>query len=253
MTGFSDSAITSDRLLGGRLVLEQPAAGYRAAIDPVLLAAAVPAVAGDRVLDLGCGIGTAALCLARRCSDAALVGIELQEILVEMALRNVQANGLSARVRFRRGDVRDETVDGAPFDHVMANPPYLERGRASISPNSIKAMANVEGEARLADWVAAAIRAVRQGGSVTFIHRADRGQELRQLMARGLGRLWQCDLVPRADAVPKRIILQGVKGAATEAGTTVTLVLHEADGRFTPAAEAILRDAAPLRPDPVTA
>lgn len=251
VTDAAGMAISTDRFLGGRLQLAQPTDGYRAAIDPVLLAAAVPAQAGDSALDLGCGIGTAGLCLARRVEGVRVTGIDLQDVLIDLARRNARANHLADRVAFACGNVSDDRH--GDFDHVLANPPYLERARASVSPNPIKAMANIEGDAGLADWVAAAIRAVRRGGSVTFIHRADRGPELRLLMARGLGGLRQCDLVPRADAAPKRIILQGVKGAAAEAVAATTLVLHEADGRFTAAADSILRDAAPLPLDPVTA
>lgn len=248
MAAVTDAAgmkVSSDRFLGGRLQLAQPAEGYRAAIDPVLLAAAVPAAPGDSALDLGCGIGTAGLCLARRVEGVRVTGIDLQGMLIDLARRNARDNHLADRVAFACGDVRDEHHRG--FDHVLANPPYLERARASVSPNPIKAMANVEGDARLADWVVAAIRAVRPGGTVTFIHRADRGPELRRLMAEGLGHLRQCDLLPRAGAAPNRIILQGVKGAAAETVATTTLILHEPDGRFTAAADSILRDAAPLR------
>src|SRR5512139_3877326 len=68
--------LTDDRLLGGRVRLQQPASGFRAAIDPVLLAAAVPAGEGDIVLDVGCGTGAAALCLATRVEAAHVTGIE---------------------------------------------------------------------------------------------------------------------------------------------------------------------------------
>ncbi len=46
---------TEDELLGGRVTIIQPAGGYRAAIDPVMLAATVPAETGGRVLDVGSG------------------------------------------------------------------------------------------------------------------------------------------------------------------------------------------------------
>jgi tRNA1(Val) A37 N6-methylase TrmN6 len=236
--------VSSDQLLGGRLTLLQPKDGYRAAIDPVLLAAAVPAVAGDHVLDLGCGVGTAGLCLAVRVPGVRVCGLDLQGDLVTLANRNASANGVGDRVTFRCGDVLDFGEEG--FDHVLVNPPYLARDKASISPNPIKAAANVEGDARLTDWVAAAIAAVRIGGSVTFIHRADRAEELRSLMAQGLGDLTTLTLLPRDDAAAKRVIVQGVKGAASPALAQKTWVLHEADGRFTPQTEAVLRDAAAL-------
>ena len=65
---------TEDKLLDGRVTFLQPRHGYRVAIDPVLLAAAVPARSGDRILDLGSGTGAASLCLAARLQDVHVTG-----------------------------------------------------------------------------------------------------------------------------------------------------------------------------------
>lgn len=245
-----DIAVSSDHLLGRRLTLWQPRDGYRAAIDPVLLAAAVPARAGDHVLDLGCGVGTAGLCLAVRVAGVRVSGLDLQGDLIKLALRNGAANDLATRVQFQCGDILDFRAAG--FDHVLVNPPYLARGSASVSPNPIKAAANVEGKAGLSDWVNCAIEAVKPGGSVTFIHRADRGDELCALLARGLGGLARLDLLPRDDAAAKRVIVQGIKGSADPMHGRRNWVLHQSDGRFTAETEAVLRDVAAMaiRTDP---
>lgn len=236
--------ISVDRILGGRLAIAQPRDGYRAAIDPVLLAASVPARAGERVLDLGCGVGTAALCLASRVAGSRVTGIDLQDDLVVLAQRNARDNNLADRVGFQRGDVLAQSAED--FDHVLANPPYLERARASISPNPIKAQANVEGAAVLADWVRAAVAMVTHGGTVTFIHRADRADELCSLMGAGLGRLAMLPLLPKAGAAPKRVLVQGVKGATPGLHVLPPLVLHAPGGAFTGAVDAVLRDGAAL-------
>jgi tRNA1(Val) A37 N6-methylase TrmN6 len=238
---------STDRILGNRLQLMQPAAGYRAAIDPVLLAAAIAAKAGERVLDLGCGVGTAALCLLARVPGVSVTGLDLQPALIALAARNAAANGLSGSTFFQCGDLL-AFKDGG-FDRVMANPPYLARERASVSPNPIKALANVEGEAKLADWVACAVDAAKPGGSVTFIHRADREGELRAAMSQGLGDLRLIQFLPRMGAEAKRIILTGRKGATAGFQTCAPWVLHEAEGSFTPQTQAVLRDAAALSLD----
>lgn len=247
-----NQAVTQDRVLDGRLTLLQPRDGYRVAIDPILLAAAVPAAAGDDVLDLGCGIGTAGLCVAARVAGCHVTGIDLQPFLIELAERNAAANGFASRVHFEVGDVLAQTA--GRYRHVLANPPYLERARASLSPNPIKAAANVEGDAVLADWVKAAIAAALPGGTVTFIHRADRAVELERLMAAGLGQLCLLPLVPKAGTGPKRVLVQGVRGAAASpTEVLLPLVLHGDGGSFTSAAEAVLRggSALSLRPEPL--
>ena len=125
-----EPASTEDRLLGGRVRLRQPAEGYRAAIDPVFLAAAVPAEPHQLVLDVGCGAGAAMLCLAARVPHSRVVGLEMQRELVRLAGDNVILNGMEARVSVMIGDLLRAPPRLSPgaFDHVMANPPYNERG-----------------------------------------------------------------------------------------------------------------------------
>jgi tRNA1(Val) A37 N6-methylase TrmN6 len=72
----TEPAFTRDALLAGKVALWQPTRGYRVAVDPVLLAAAVEPKAGDRVLDMGCGVAAISLCLLARCPDISVVGLE---------------------------------------------------------------------------------------------------------------------------------------------------------------------------------
>lgn len=239
---------TTDTVLGGRVVLRQPAQGYRVAIDPILLAAACPAQAGETIADLGCGIGTAALCVAARVPNATCTGVDLQSALIDLALENARANGVPDRVRFLCGDVLDPAlaIYAAPADQVIVNPPYLPRGRATVSENPAKALANVEGDADLDAWVKAAARAVKPGGRVTFIHRADRLPELLAAFAARFGDIATLPLHPKEGAPAQRVIVSGRFGRRGPAALLPGLILHQADGAFTPAAQRILRDGAPL-------
>jgi hypothetical protein len=156
---FAGAELTEDAFLGGRLRLRQPAAGYRAAIDPVLLAAAVPAAAGNTVADLGCGVATAGLCLLARVPGARVSGLELQAPLAELAIQNATLNSCSDRLAVVLGDVTAPPAALVPggFDHVMLNPPYLESGAARVSAHEMRRIATVEGPADLAAWIACAL------------------------------------------------------------------------------------------------
>ncbi len=240
---------TADTLLGGRVRLEQPATGYRVAIDPVLLAAAVPGRAGERVLELGAGVGAATLCAATRLAECTFVGLELDEELAAIASANVVANQLAARVTMLAGDVAAPPAEvlREPFDHGIANPPFGEPGRGSPSPHAGKNSANVEGAADLGVWIATAVRLLRQGGTATLIHRADRATEVAaRLAAAGAGGIILFPLWPKAGADAKRVIVQGRKGAKAPLRFAAGLVLHETDGSYTEAARAVLRLGAPL-------
>ncbi len=240
--------VSEDTLLGGRVKLRQPLAGYRAAIDPVLLAAAVPASAVDRVLDIGCGVGAAALCLAVRVEGCRITGIEAQRDLVQLANENITLNDLFGRVSIIAGNLLHPPprLEPGSFSHVLANPPFLESAAASPSPVAGKAAATVEGEADLAAWVRFALTMVRPKGSLTFVHRADR---MEQLLAQLMGRAGEITVFPLwagPDKPAKRIIVRARKGVETPTRLTPGLTLHEADGRYTPAADAVLRGGAAL-------
>ncbi|MDB5411405.1 MAG: methyltransferase [Rhodospirillales bacterium] len=239
---------SEDRLLGGRIALRQPTTGYRVAIDPVFLAAAVPAEGTEHVLDMGCGVGAAALCLAMRVPGCRVTGIEFQRDLVHLAGDNIELNGLSLRLSVMLGDLvhLPPRLSPGAFDHVMANPPYLEAGAASAPPDASKAAANLEGAADLATWVRVALAMVRPKGTVTFVHRADRLEDLLAPLAGRAGGIVVYPLWAGAGKPARRVVVRARKHIATPTILSPGMMLHDAAGRFTPEAEAILRDAAPL-------
>ena len=246
--GSPAEGVSEDFLLGGRLRLRQPASGYRVAIDPVFLAAAVPAGPADNVLDVGSGVGAASLCLAARVPGCRVTGVEMQRDLVRLAGDNIVLNDMSARLSAMRGDLLALPPRLAPgaFDHVMANPPFLAAGSATVPGDAGKAAANVEGEANLATWVRVALAMVRAKGSLTVIHRADRLDALLALLAGKAGEITLFPLWPGEGKPAKRIIVRARKGIASPTRLLPGMILHEADGRYTAAAEAVLRDAAGL-------
>ena len=236
-------ATTEDRLLGGRVRLRQPTEGFRASIDAVLLAAAVAALDGETVLDVGSGTGAAALCLATRLQGVQVTGIEADWALVRLASDNAEDGGLSSRCRFYLGDLAAPPVRLSPasFDHVMANPPFMPAGTGRLSQNSSRAQAMVEGEVTLSGWLEFCLRMVRQGGTVTVIHRADRLAELLGGLVGRLGALTVLPLWSHAGKPAKRVIVAGRKGSSAPLSLLPGLVLHRSDGGYTPAAESVLR------------
>ena len=241
-------ATTDDRVLGGRIVLRQPASGYRAAIDPLLLAGAVPARGAERVLDLGCGAGTGALALAARLPDVRVTGVEIDPGFAGLFAENIHANGFEDRLEAVTGSVAalaPELRDGR-FDHAMMNPPYLEAPGAVPSPNPGKQAACLEGAAGLADWIEAGLAAIRRKGSLTLIHRADRLDDIVALLHGRAGGIVVFPLWPKQGRQAKRVIVSARKGVRSPAIISPGLVLHRADGTFTPETEAVLRGAGGL-------
>jgi tRNA1(Val) A37 N6-methylase TrmN6 len=237
---------TQDALLGGRVSFRQPAHGYRAAIDPVLLAAALPAAFRGRVADLGCGAGAAGLCLAARLAQVAVVGIERDPLLADLARQNVADNAFASRIEIVEADIRRLPPALGGFDAAIANPPYLEAARANAVVDPRKSAATVETGADLEAWIDAALRLVRDKGTVAIIHRADRLDDLLAGLRGRAGEVVVVPLWPKADVAAKRVIVRARKGIRSPLALTRGLVLHEADGGYTAAAEAVLRGAAAL-------
>ncbi|MBM3952114.1 MAG: methyltransferase domain-containing protein [Rhodospirillales bacterium] len=244
MTAVGAAEITRDTLLGGRVRLAQPKRGLRAAIDPVLLAAAVPARAGEQAFEAGSGTGAAALCLAWRVPGVRVSGIELDPALVRLADDNARANGMDDRVRFFAGDLfaLPSELAGKKFNHVFANPPFLEAGSGTLSPDPARRRATAEGAGGLAAWVAACCDRLAPGGTLTLIHRADRLDALVAALSEHAGGIVIFPLWAGEGKPAKRIIVAAREGAAEPTVTRPGLVLHRRGGGYTSEAEAILRE-----------
>jgi tRNA1(Val) A37 N6-methylase TrmN6 len=237
-----EPAVTEDALLGGRVRLLQPARGYRVAVDAVLLAAAIDAGPGQRVLDLGAGVGAVGLCLAARVADCSVVGVELQPELADLARRNAELNGMTARVTTVIHDLAQPLPDLGLFDYVATNPPYMAAAVADPSPERSKALATVESSADLARWLAVAVHAAQPAGGLLLIHRSDRLDEaVDRLIELGWGDVTIKHLPPAP-----RVLVRARRSAAPRRQIAAPLLLHRPEGGYTEAAEAILRGAAPL-------
>jgi tRNA1(Val) A37 N6-methylase TrmN6 len=236
--------VSDDRFLGGRVIARQSETGFRAGLDAVMLAAAVPG--SGEILELGAGAGTASLCLAARLAELRVTGLEIDPELVVLAGQNAEANGMAGRVVFAAADIFDlPAAYRRQFDHVMCNPPFHgEEGQAAPDPGRARAL---QDGGTLAGWLEVGLKRTASGGTFTTILRSDRLSEaLAALPDRGVTvfPLW-----PRAGVAAKRVLLQVRQGSRAPLVLAAGLVLHAADGSWTPEADAVLRGAG-LSPSP---
>ncbi len=240
--------VREDAVLDGRVRLLQPVDGYRVGMDAALLAAACDAAPGERVVELGCGVGGALLASARRRPGAAFLGVERDAAAVDLASRNVILNSLQGRVEATCGNLAlgFHSLGRPPFDLAMANPPFFD------DPASLRAPAPAKRGAWMADdglaaWAAWLMDAVRDGGRVLMIHRADRLPNLLAALTPRSGSLQVRPVQPFADEPAKRVLVRAVRGGRAPFRLLPPLILHDRSGaKHTVEAEAVLRGDADL-------
>lgn len=241
----SDTDITEGHLLGGRVRYAQPRRGFRSGLEPVLLAAAIPARPGDRVLEGGTGAGAGLLCLATRIPGISGVGIERDPALGALAERNLAANGLTGFAII----VADLVVAVPPgqFDHAFANPPW-NNPEDTGSPDGSRRAAKQANPGLLAAWLAALAAPLRPGGTLTLIFPPARLPEAfsaaneASCTPAALFPLW-----PKPGRSAKLVLFHAIKLGRSRCAVHAGLVLHDQADTFTPEAEAVLRGAQALR------
>ena len=238
---------TQDRFLGGRLTIEQPQKGYRAGVDPVFLAAAVPARAGQSVLDLGCGVGVASLCLGARVPGLNLYGVEINADHAALAVKNADANGITFHVAPSDLAALPDPLRSQTFDHVIANPPYFSSGTKGAG-----ALARHEA-IPLATWLTVGAKRLSPKGRLTLILRPDRLQDALAQMPSDMGSIEIQPLSPREGRDTTLVLISAVKGGRAALCLRAPILLHDGaahttDGNdYSAIARAVLRDGAALK------
>jgi tRNA1(Val) A37 N6-methylase TrmN6 len=239
--GKSGEEIT---VLNGRVRLTHLPGGFKTSTDSVLLAAACPAKAGDKVLDMGCGVGGAGLCLMARVTGIHLTGVDIQEAQIALAKQNALLNGyIGEETDFISADIKDFAHEKI-FHHVICNPPYLEAGRHVRSPSGQKATAMGHGDPDLSlgDWVRAAHFSLKSNGTLTIIHTAGALDDILRQMGKRFGATEIIPLWPKQGRAAKRVIVRAVKDRRTPATVHPGLVLHKDEGGYTIEADKILKN-----------
>lgn len=234
-------------VLDHKVQLLQAESGFRTSLDSVFVAAACPANEGEHILDLGAGVGGASFCLLWRVAESHVTGLEIQPNHVDLATKNIALNNAEGRAKFLHADIR-EWRGANRFDHVICNPPYLDAGTYTRSPSEerAKALGHDEEKVTVQDWIDAGFHNLKSGGSLTLIHRADYTDKIVQGLGRKFGAIEIIPLYPKAGKEAVRVIVRALKDRRSPAKISPAILLHEENGAYTQAADAILRGGAAI-------
>jgi tRNA1(Val) A37 N6-methylase TrmN6 len=242
----------ADAVLGGRLLLRQPARGnHRAGTDAILLAQLLTPTPGARVCDLGAGPGTVGLACAVLRPDISVTLVERDPALAALARENADLNDIPARVietdilapaqaRIAAG------LEPDAFDCVLTNPPYFEAGRYRPSPDPGKAAAHGFSPEALDGWLRTSAAILRPGGKLGLVHRADALPRCLVALSGRFGDIAVRPVHAKAGEPAIRVLIAAVKGSRAAFSLVPPLILHGPDGRFTVEAEALHRGAGPV-------
>jgi len=239
---YISSDETLDTMFQGRLKVIQKKRGYRFSLDAVILGRLAPVSAGDRVIDLGTGCGIIPLILAVTTSAKEIVGVELQEELAELAIRNVKLNGLTEKITIVKEDLKNlySFYPAGSFDFIVSNPPFRKQQTGRISPQEQKSLARHEIAVSLAEMLKVASYLLRTQGKIFLIYPAFRLVDLfYEMRKEGIEpKTLQC-VHSRVDTPAKMVLVEGMKGGGEELKVKEPLVIYDHEGEYTLALQEI--------------
>lgn len=220
-----------DDLLTHELRIIQSDEVFSFSLDAVLLARFCSAPPRGRIADLCTGNGVVPLLLSTR-TQAEMVGVEIQQRLADMAVRNVGLNGLNGRIRIVHGDLKQahELLGYGQFDLITVNPPYLPVASGDLKANPHMAAARHELYCTLDDVLAACAKLVRAKGKVAMVHRPSRLAEIMSSM-----RLHRLEpkrmrfVHPRAGEEANMVLIEAARDGKPEVRLLPPLIVHEGD------------------------
>jgi tRNA1(Val) A37 N6-methylase TrmN6 len=245
--------ITRDAFLGGRLTLSQPAHGFRAGLDSVLLGAAV-SHKRKCLLDLGSGVGTAGLVALAHNPGLDGTLAEIDPAMLALAQANIDENSFSDRARAIPADIAAKGSERIAaglmenaFDTIIANPPFFDDAAGTRAQNQSRAGARHMDKAALDAWAKTAATCGAAGAEIIFIYPAAGLAPLLAAFAQRFGAITILPLTPRPDAPASRVLLRAIKGSRAPLTLLASRALHPIEGRaFAPEFDLIFRGKAVL-------
>ncbi|MDR2646380.1 MAG: methyltransferase [Holosporaceae bacterium] len=220
--------LSENSILNGVIKLLQPKNGYRVAIDPIILASFIKLAAHQRILDVGCGVGTIALILKKREYSAEITALDMDAEMCQICEQNSHINSLPLNI-INVGIENHEFSREKSFDQVVTNPPFFKKESSRVSES--KKWANVE-TINLSNWIQCCFRMLKNNGILSMVHRASRLDEILGVL-RGIGSVQIIPIYPKSNREANRVVVQVIKSRKSEMKILPGIVAHQDNGAYT--------------------
>ena len=232
---LKDGERIDDLLLDGLELIQHPD-HFCFSLDAVLLANFSNPTQKDRVLDLGTGTGIIPHLVQAKYDLDKVYGIDIQEQMIDMAIRSAQYNDLAEELEFLELDLRAalDYFGTESFSYLLSNPPYLKEGRGQISPNESIAIARHELKCKLEDIVKVSNQLLKYGGRAAYVYRSQRLNELIALMEEYNLTCKRMRMVHSTLNSPAELVLvEAKKGGGTNVEILPPLYIYDEEGDYT--------------------
>ncbi len=248
--GISLPPLSRDSFFRGGFEAFQPKdSGHRSGSDALLLAASLPESANGSMAELGAGSSVAAFAALKTNPGLSAVLVEIEPVMAEIARKSLslpanaefaeRAKVLVANAALAGEERKLSGLADASFNHVIMNPPYNHSDRQA-SQQPLRALAHQMQDGGLDAWLRTASAILRPGGWVHLIYRAEAIGEIISSMQGRFGAISVIPLHARADEAASRIVVRGKRGSRAKLSILPGIVLHEADGKPTAIADALI-------------
>jgi len=235
MEFLRDNETLDDLQLKGIQVIQKKDA-FRFGVDAVLLANFARVRKDAKIVDLCSGTGIIPFILAGKTFASDIIGVEIQEELVDMANRSVGYNNLEHKVKFLHGDLKDEDlIKSIPkVDIVTVNPPYKLQNSGLININDKNAISRHEICCTLEDVIIAARILLKDSGRVYMVHRPDRLVDILCTMRKHRIEPKRIRMVhPSVNKAPNIVLIEGQRDGGAFLKWETPLYVHTQDGGYT--------------------
>ena len=228
-----DEGIDDLQLKGLKLIQKQQ--GFRFGLDAVLLSDFANIKNKHRVVDLCTGTGIIPFLAYGKYNPKEVIGLEIQDDMVEMANRSSELNDITDIVKFVHGDLKDKKLIDSlgKFDVVTVNPPYKLNNAGIVNPNDKLAIARHEVMCTLEDVIIASRRLLKDNGRMFIVHRPERLADIFGLMRKYKIEPKRVRMVqPNTKKAPNIVLVEGQRDGGAFLKWEETLYVYDDNGNY---------------------